>query len=183
MRIIRGKYKTRKYGIPKKFPSRPTTDFAKEGLFNVLSHKMVLDDLTILDLCAGTGSISIEFLSRESGSVVAVDQNYNCVRHIQEMAQRFECTEDLIVYKQEILRFLEKTTQKFDLIFADPPYEYNHHGRIVELVFERELLEEDGLLIIEHGKQTDLSALANFDFSRKFGNVHFSFFQINQEDE
>jgi 16S rRNA (guanine966-N2)-methyltransferase len=183
VRIIRGKYKTRKYGIPKKFPSRPTTDFAKEGLFNVLSHKMVLDDLKILDLCAGTGSISIEFLSREAGSVVAVDQNYNCVRHIQEMAKRFECTDDLLVYKQEQLRFLEKTTQKFDLIFSDPPYEYSHHGRIAELVFERELLEEDGLLIIEHGKQTDCSEMDHFDYSRNFGNVHFSFFQITQEDE
>ena len=183
MRIIRGKYKTRKYGIPKKFPSRPTTDFAKEGLFNVLDHRIFLDDLKILDLCAGTGSISIEFLSREAGSVVAVDQNYNCVRHIQAMAKRFECEDDLLVYKQEMLRFLEKSTQKFDLIFSDPPYEYAHHERIVELVFERELLEEDGLLIIEHGKQTDLSNITHFDFSRIYGNVHFSFFQINQEDE
>ncbi len=90
MRIIRGKYKTRKYGIPKKFPSRPTTDFAKEGLFNVLEHKLVLHDLRILDLCAGTGSISIEFLSRDAGNVVAVDQNHNCVKHIQAMAKQFE---------------------------------------------------------------------------------------------
>ncbi|MCJ8291007.1 MAG: 16S rRNA (guanine(966)-N(2))-methyltransferase RsmD [Crocinitomicaceae bacterium] len=183
MRIIRGKYKTRKYGIPKKFPSRPTTDYAKEGLFNVLMHKMELEDLKILDLCAGTGSISIEFLSREAGSVVAVDQNYNCVRHIKAMAERFECTDDLVVYKQEQLRFLEKTTQKFDLIFSDPPYEYSHHGRIAELVFERELLEEDGLLIIEHGKQTDCSGIPYYDCSRIYGNVHFSFFRIKQEDE
>lgn len=183
MRIIRGKYKTRKYGIPKKFPSRPTTDFAKEGLFNVLTHKIELDDLKILDLCAGTGSISIEFLSREAGNVVAVDQNYNCVRHIQAMAERFDCKDDLLVYKQEMLKFLEKTTQKFDLIFSDPPYDYSHHARIAEIVFERELLEEDGLLIIEHGKQTDLSEITHFDYSRIYGNVHFSFFQINQEDE
>lgn len=183
MRIIRGKYKTRKYGIPKKFPSRPTTDFAKEGLFNVLSHQMVLDDLTILDLCAGTGSISIEFLSREAGNVVAVDQNYNCVKHIQTMAEKFECTDDLIVYKQEMLKFLEKTTQKFDLIFADPPYDYDNHQRIAELVFERGLLEEGGLLIIEHGKQTDLSAITHFDISRTYGNVHFSFFHTNDKDE
>ncbi len=183
MRIIRGKYKTRKYGIPKKFPSRPTTDFAKEGLFNVLEHQMVMDDLDILDLCTGTGSISIEFLSREAGTVVAVDQNYNCVRHIQEMAKRFDCTEDLLVYKQEMLRFLEKTTQQFDLIFADPPYAYPHHARIAEIVFERDLLTEDGLLIIEHGKETDLSAITHFRFSRTYGNVYFSFFQINQEDE
>ncbi|MFK7786416.1 MAG: 16S rRNA (guanine(966)-N(2))-methyltransferase RsmD [Crocinitomicaceae bacterium] len=183
MRIIRGKYKTRKYGIPKKFPSRPTTDFAKEGLFNVLTHQLVMDDLKILDLCAGTGSISIEFLSREAGTVIAVDQNYNCVRHIQEMAKRFDCTDDLLVYKSEILKFLEKTNQKFDLIFADPPYEYKHHARIAEIVFERDLLEEDGLLIIEHGKQTDLSDITHFDFSRTYGNVHFSFFQIVVDDE
>lgn len=183
MRIIRGKYKTRKYGIPKKFPSRPTTDFAKEGLFNVLSHKLVLDDLRILDLCAGTGSISIEFLSREAGSVVAVDQNFNCVKHIQTMATRFECSDDLVVYKQEMLRFLEKSTQKFDLIFSDPPYEYDHHARIAELVFTRDLLEEDGLLVIEHGKQTNLSHLPHFDFERIYGNVHFSFFQLKDNDD
>jgi len=183
VRIIRGKYKTRKYGIPKKFPSRPTTDFAKEGLFNVLMHQMELEDLKILDLCAGTGSISIEFLSREAGSVLAVDQNYNCVRHIQEMAKRFECEDDLVVYKQEMLRFLEKSTQKFDLIFSDPPYEYSHHARIAELVFERELLEENGLLIIEHGKQTDCSDITHFKYSRIYGNVHFSFFHLNDEDE
>lgn len=183
MRIIRGKYKTRNYGIPKKFPSRPTTDFAKEGLFNVLEHKLVLHNLRILDLCAGTGSISIEFLSREAGTVVAVDQNYNCVRHIQAMSKRFECQDELLVYKQEILRFLEKTTQKYDLIFADPPYEYTHHQRIAELVFERELLEEGALLIIEHGKETDLSHITHFDFVRTYGNVYFSFFQIDQEDE
>ena len=183
MRIIRGKYKTRKYGIPKKFPSRPTTDFAKEGLFNVLANKIYLEDLKILDLCAGTGSISIEFLSRDAGSVVAVDQNYNCVGHIQAMAERFDCKDDLLVYKQEQLRFLEKTTQKFDLIFSDPPYDYSHHARIAEIVFERELLEDDGLLIIEHGKQTDLSEITHFDFCRIYGNVHFSFFQIAEEDE
>lgn len=149
----------------------------------MLDHQMVLHDLDILDLCAGTGSISIEFLSREAGNVVAVDQNYNCVRHIQDMAKRFDCADDLLVYKQEVLRFLEKTTQQFDLIFADPPYEYAHHARIAELVFERELLYENGLLIIEHGKQTDLSDRTHFSFSRIYGNVHFSFFQINQEDE
>ena len=183
MRIIRGKYKTRKYGIPKNFPSRPTTDFAKEGLFNVLSHQMVLDDLRILDLCAGTGSISIEFLSREAGTVVAVDQNYNCVKHIQIMADRFECQDDLMVYKSEMLRFLEKTNERFDLIFADPPYEYSHHTRIAEIVFERELLEDGGLLIIEHGKQTDLSHITHFDFVRTYGNVYFSFFQQKDEED
>lgn len=164
MRIIRGKYKTRRYGLPKKFPSRPTTDFAKEGLFNVLSHKMVLEDLKILDLCAGTGSISIEFLSREGGTVTAVDQNYNCVRHIQSMADRFECKDELLVYKSEMLKFLNKTNQSFDLIFADPPYDFPHHARIAEIIFERKLLNDDGLLVIEHGKQTDLSDITHSIF-------------------
>lgn len=183
MRIIRGKYKTRKYGIPKKFPSRPTTDFAKEGLFNVLEHKLVLHDLRILDLCAGTGSISIEFLSRDAGSVVAVDQNHNCVKHIQAMAKQFECEDDLLVYRQEILTFLEKTSLQFDLIFADPPYEYAHHARLAEIVFDRNLLVDDGLLVIEHGKQTDLSAITQFDICRTYGNVKFSFFHQNDENE
>ncbi|MDG2441001.1 MAG: 16S rRNA (guanine(966)-N(2))-methyltransferase RsmD [Crocinitomicaceae bacterium] len=183
MRIIRGKFKTRKLGLPKGFPSRPTTDFAKEGLFNVLEHQLYLEDLNILDLCAGTGSITLEFLSREAGKVVAVDRNYNCVRHIVKMGKQYDCMDDLNVVKSDLLKYLRKTTDTFDLIIADPPYVYEHHAEIAAIVFERNLLKEDGILIIEHGKETKLESITHFDILRTYGNVNFSFFKINEDAE
>lgn len=178
MRIISGFLKARRFSIPKSFPSRPTTDFAKEGLFNVLEHQMSLDDLEILDLCAGTGNISFEFLSREAGSVTAVDSNSNCLRYILKNAIEFKINENLETYKSDILVYLKRTDRKFDLIFADPPYEYPSHAEIAQIVFERNLLNENGLLIIEHGRHTKLTELPHFELVRTYGNVYFSFFRL-----
>lgn len=180
MRIIRGRFKTRRYAIPKRFPSRPTTDFAKEGLFNILENQMDLYDLNILDLCAGTGNISIEFLSREAGTVTAVDKNFHCYKHIKTLSHELGCESEISVLKADILKFLEQTTATYDLIFADPPYAYEHHNDIARIVFERDLLSPTGLLVIEHGKETVMESLPHFIFSRKYGNVHFSFFQKNE---
>jgi len=183
VRIIRGRFKTRRYTIPKKFPSRPTTDFAKEGLFNVLEHQLHFENLKILDLCAGTGNISFEFLSREAGTVTAVDINYHCFKHIQQLAEFFGCESEIAVIKSDILRFLKQSTSEFDLIFADPPYIYEHHNTIADLVFENKLLAEKGTLIIEHSKRTSMESHPYFILSRKYGNVHFSFFQNKSDDE
>lgn len=180
MRIIRGKYKSRYYKVPKNFPSRPTTDFAKEGLFNVLENQIYLEDIHVLDLCAGTGNISMEFLSRESGKVVAVDKNFNCVRFIKTMVNKYECEKDIHVIKADILKFLNKTEDKFDIIFADPPYAYPDHKEIAKLVFERELLNPNGILIIEHGKEVNLEEITHFQIMRIYGNVRFSFFSLDQ---
>ncbi|MBL1278648.1 MAG: 16S rRNA (guanine(966)-N(2))-methyltransferase RsmD [Fluviicola sp.] len=180
MRIIRGKYKTRYYKVPKSFPSRPTTDFAKEGLFNILEHQYLDDEMDILDLCAGTGNISIEFLSRECNSVVAVDNNYNCIRYIKSMAAKFGCEDKLHAIKSDVLKFLDKSDKQFDLIFADPPYAYERHSEIAEMVFAKNKLKKDGLLIIEHGRDTSLENITHFQFMRIYGNVHFSFFEIEE---
>ena len=177
MRIIRGIYKTRYYKVPKSFPSRPTTDFAKEGLFNILEHQYLYSDMEILDLCAGSGNISIEFLSRECGSIVAVDNNYNCIRYIKSMAAKFGCEENLHAIKSDALKYLNKSEKQFDLIFADPPYAYSHHAEIAEIVFEKEKLKKGGTLIIEHGRETSLENITHFQFMRIYGNVHFSFFE------
>lgn len=177
MRIIRGKFKTRKYSMPKGFPSRPTTNFAKEGLFNIIEHQYNIDDLNILDLCAGTGNLSFEFLSREYGNVTAVDKNFVSIRHMRKMAQLFDCEADIQIIKSDIIKFLKQTSEKYDLIIADPPYDVNFHKEIEELVFERELLSENGVLIIEHGRETDLSDLKHFVKTKKYSNVYFSFFE------
>ena len=180
MRIIRGKYKTRYYKVPKGFPSRPTTDFAKEGLFNIIEHQYIRPNMEILDLCAGSGNISIEFLSRECGTIVAVDSNYNCIRHIKSMAAKFDCADKLHAIKSDVIKFLTNSEKKFDLIFADPPYAYEKHAEIVNLVFEKEKLKEGGLLIVEHGRETSLENITHFQFERIYGNVHFSFFEIEE---
>ena len=177
MRIIRGRFKTRKYKFPKGFPSRPTTDFAKEGLFNVLENQMNLDDLAILDLCAGTGNISVEFLSREAGHVTAVDKSFQCYKHIKMVANTLECTSEISIVKADLLKFLDQTQASFDVIFADPPYLFEQHALITEKVFQRDLLNHNGILVIEHGKETSLENQPHFLFSRKYGNVHFSFFR------
>ncbi len=177
MRIISGFLKARRFSIPKSFPSRPTTDFAKEGLFNVLDHQLSLVDLDILDLCAGTGNISFEFLSRQAGTIVAVDNNSNCLKYIQKNALEFGISDYLVTVKSDLLAYLKKTNEQFDLIFADPPYAYEFHAEIAQLVMERKLLKEDGLLIIEHGRHTKLEGLAHYDTTRTYGNVYFSFFR------
>lgn len=182
MRIIRGKYKTRRYKIPKNFPSRPTTDFAKEGLFNILENQMYLEDLKILDLCSGTGNISVEFLSRDAGTVTAVDQNFNCIRHLGKVVRELGCEKEITIVKSDIVKYLERCATTFDIIFADPPYAYTEHEKVIDIVFERNLLNENGILIIEHGKETDLSSKTHFDILRKYGNVCFSFFKIKPEE-
>jgi 16S rRNA (guanine(966)-N(2))-methyltransferase RsmD len=125
----------------------------------------------------------MEFLSREAGTVVAVDKNYNCYKHIKTMSHKFECENEIAVIKSDVLKYLNQTNEKFDLIFADPPYAYDKHDEIAKIVFEKELLSDNGLLIIEHGKETNLENITHFDFTRIYGNVHFSFFQKTVNDE
>jgi 16S rRNA (guanine(966)-N(2))-methyltransferase RsmD len=182
LRIIRGKFKTRRYKVPKNFPSRPTTDFAKEGLFNILENQRYLEDLNILDLCSGSGNISVEFLSREAGTVTAVDKNYNCVRHLHKVIRELGCEKDINIVKSDIVKYIESCNSSFDIIFADPPYAYKEYEKLIETVFERNLLNENGILIIEHGKETDLSDKTHFDILRKYGNVWFSFFKLKSEE-
>lgn len=166
--------------MPKGFPSRPTTNFAKEGLFNVLEHTYNIDDIDILDLCAGTGNLTFEFLSREYGRVTAIDSNYNCIRHIKSMGKQFGCKSELVAIKSDILKFLKQSVSSFDLIIADPPYAYEHYDQIVSIIFEKQMLNENGVLIIEHGKETNLSTLENYVKTKDYGNVFFSFFEIKE---
>ncbi len=180
MRIIRGDLKSRRFSIPKNFPSRPTTDFAKEGLFNLLENKYSLQDLQILDLCAGTGNISFEFVSRDAGFVTSVDKDYNCVSFIRKTCRDFGIESKMDIIKMDIILYLKKTDKTFDIIFADPPYDVKFHDQIAEVVFERKLLKEDGILIVEHGRHTKLEEIPQFDVLREYGNVYFSFFKSRE---
>ena len=177
MRIIRGILKSRRFSPPKKFPSRPTTDFAKEGLFNILENRIEFGDLNILDLCAGTGNISLEFASREAGRIMCVDSNYHCVRFIQMMIDQNELRSVMQVTKSDVRDYARKTEKRFDLIFVDPPYNASFYEELQTIIQDRSLLMPEGMCIIEHGKQTDLSKLSGYQETRHFGNVYFSFFE------
>lgn len=178
MRIISGEYKGRKIVAPKKLPVRPTTDMAKEALFNILNNQYYFDDISVLDLFSGTGNISYEFASRGTEQITAVDDNFGCIRFINETAESFEMPISTI--KSDVFKFLESSKQKHTIIFADPPYDFGIElfSKIPELVFKNELLEDEGLLIVEHSKHTDLSELEHYSHTKNYGGNAFSFFSL-----
>lgn len=177
MRIISGIYKSRKIVAPKKLPVRPTTDMAKESLFNIINNNFYFEDLIILDLFAGTGNISYEFASRGTQNITSVDADSGCIKFINDTADGFKMPIQSI--RSDVFKFLENSTQQSNIIFADPPYDFTDElfAKIPELVFKNNLLLEDGLLIVEHSKHTDLSKLANFAYSKGYGGNMFSFFE------
>ncbi|MDR6300734.1 16S rRNA (guanine(966)-N(2))-methyltransferase RsmD [Mesonia maritima] len=177
MRIISGKHKGKRITAPKKLPIRPTKDMAKEALFNILVNRFQFSTLKTLDLFAGSGNISYEFSSRGVQNLTAVDSNFACVKFIEQTAKSLEA--EINTIKSDVFSYLEKSPQQFDIIFADPPYDFETEKfqTISNLIFENNLLAEDGLLIIEHSKHTDLSTTKNFQDSRKYGGSVFSFFQ------
>lgn len=156
---------------------RPTTDFAKEGLFNILNNKIYFEGLRVLDLFSGTGNIAFEFASR-GAHVNSIDKNVDCIRFVSSTAKNLKL--DINCSKGDVFKFLKTHTQQYDLIFADPPYALENIPEIHQLVFENKLLKEGGWLIIEHGPGTKLSELSHFSDHRKYGNVNFSFFTIIQ---
>lgn len=177
MRIISGTHKGRRIIAPSKLPVRPTTDVAKEALFNILNNHYHLSEITVLDLFSGTGNIAYEFAARGSENITSVDANYDCVKFIKKTSAELEFP--ITTIKSDVFKYLEKAPVKADIIFADPPYDFEDEkfARIAELVFQHNLLNEGGQLIIEHSKHTDLSNLEHFRESRKYGSSVFSFFK------
>ena len=174
MRIISGLHKGRKIQAPKNLPVRPTTDRAKEALFNILSNKYDLESLDVLDLFSGTGNISFEFASRNTKNVIAVDKNNNCTNFIKETSKDLDLNIDTIL--SDALTFIKKTERKFDVIFADPPYNSLFYKELKDLIVDRKLINNGGCLIIEHDKST-LFDDQNINI-RKYGNVNFSILEI-----
>lgn len=135
-------------------------------------------NLAILDLCAGTGNISLEFLSREAGNVTSVDKHPVCIKFMYKLKKELGIGDEWLITKNEVRNYLENCSDTFDLIFADPPYDLTFHSSIVRIIRERKLLNDGGICLIEHGKQTDLSKEEGYIETRNFGNVYFSFFQF-----
>lgn len=176
MRIIRGKYKGRHIPTPTNFKARPTTDFAKEGLFNILENVYVdfSASPTALDLFAGTGSIGLELASRGCGKVISVEKEFKHWQFLAKVQKELRATEWLPL-KGDAFKYIQTCKERYDLIFADPPYSLENLKDIPDLALP--LLAEDGLLILEHGGNYDFSEHPRFADHRKYGSVNFSFFQ------
>lgn len=183
MRIISGKFKGRRINPPKNLPVRPTTDMSKEALFNVLNNYFSFDGLKILDLFSGTGNISFEFASRGSENITSVDQDFGCVKFIKQVATEYDFS--IAALRADVFQFLSKNNNSYDIIFADPPYALPQETfeKLVLLIFEKELLHEAGMMVIEHSKYTKLDHLINFSFKKVYGGSIFSFFEINSNTE
>jgi len=174
MRIVSGTHKGRIIKAPKNLPVRPTTDLAKESLFNILNNLVYFEGLKVLDLFSGTGNISYEFCSRGVAEIISVEQNFRCVKFIKQTAEQMGFKQ-LKVVQTNVFSYLN-SGQKFDIIFADPPYDIGRYEELTESIIKNNLLEEDGILIIEHPANIQLSHFPGYSQLRKYGRVHFSFF-------
>ena len=183
MRIISGKLKGRRLRAPKNLPVRPTTDMAKEALFNIINNSYYFDSITVIDLFSGTGNISYEFASRGTHNIYAIDANYNCIKYISTTAKELDL--EINTFKSDVYKFIDKTSTKADIIFADPPYDFEVEKflEIVDTVFAKNLLKEEGVLIIEHSKQTDLSTHEKHSYDKRYGGNVFSFFDKSAAEE
>ena len=188
MRIITGKYKGRHFDIPRTFKARPTTDFAKENIFNVLIQYVDFDGAEALDLFSGTGSISLELLSRGCSRVISVELDRDHHRFIQDClkklgagaaatAVRSGSAAAVIPIRGDVFRFVKSCKQQFDFIFADPPYALKDIPTLPDLIIERGLLKPDGIFVLEHGKDNDFTQHPHFLEHRQYGSVNFSIFR------
>ena len=179
MRIITGIYKGRHFDIPRTFKARPTTDFAKENIFNVLMQYVDFEDAQALDLFSGTGSISLELVSRGCKQVVSVEMDRDHHRFIQECLKQLN-TDKCVPIRGDVFRFLKSCKQQYDFIFADPPYALKELPQIPDIIFERQLLTEEGLFVFEHGKDYDFSNHPHFLEHRSYGSVNFTLFTAKE---
>ncbi|MDQ3192475.1 MAG: 16S rRNA (guanine(966)-N(2))-methyltransferase RsmD [Bacteroidota bacterium] len=176
MRIISGKYRGKKINPPGNLPLRPTTDFAKEGLFNYLNNKLDFDGLKILDLFCGTGNITYEFASRGVKEITCVEVNFKCAEFIKRTIAQLGAS-GIKVVSSDVFKFLGYTNQVYDLIFADPPYDLEQTKLLPAIIFDNKLLKQGGYLVIEHPDNKDFSDNVFFQEKRNYGKVNFSFFQ------
>ncbi len=175
MRIVSGKFRGKTF-TPKGFNARPTTDFAKEGLFNILINNFDIEEIEVLDLFAGTGSISFEFASRGVKRIDLVELNFNHLKFISSVIKELEIKQ-IHTIKGNAFQFIKACNYKYDIVFADPPYELDGIDTIPGLVFEKELLKPDGWLILEHSKGYNFESHPRFVQERHYGSVHFSLFK------
>jgi len=176
MRIIGGVLKGLRLNPPKNLPVRPTTDLAKEALFNILQNQIEFDNINVLDLFSGTGNISMEFASRGAKQVIAIDRSIHCINYLKDAARQHKL-EQIKTFKADVFKYLQMESDQYDLIFADPPYDLNQIPEIPKMIFEKNILTAGGLLIVEHQSMQNLSQHPAFVEHRKYGHSSFSFFK------
>lgn len=177
MRVISGFLKGRRFSPPKSFKARPTTDIARESLFNILTNRIEFEGLKILDLFGGTGSISIEFVSRGCEDVTTVELNYNHFTFIKKTINDFEIIPFIKVIKADAFKYIQKTSETYDLVFADPPFDLKQFDFIPDQFFKKNILKKEGVFILEHSDKKSFENHPNFIEVKKYGKVHFSFFK------
>lgn len=176
MRIISGKYKGKYIPVRKNFSSRPTTDFAKENIFNILNNNFDFEEIEVLDLFAGTGSISYEFASRGCLKVISVEKDYRSFDFIRKTVKELNL-EAVKAIKADTFKFLNKNTNTFDIVFADPPYDLENLASIPEIILETNIIKPEGWLILEHGKKHQFNDNQHLIDKRTYGSVNFSIFK------
>ncbi|RZA00991.1 MAG: 16S rRNA (guanine(966)-N(2))-methyltransferase RsmD [Sphingobacteriaceae bacterium] len=176
MRIIGGVLKGLRLNPPKNLPVRPTTDMAKEALFNILLNQIEFESIKVLDLFSGTGNLSLEFASRGAELVMSVDRSIQCIHYLKDIARQHKL-EQIKTFKADVFKYLQLETYQYDLIFADPPYDLNQIPEIPKIIFDKNLLKPGGLLIVEHQSLQNLSNHPAFVEQRKYGHSSFSFFK------
>ena len=177
MRIISGYLKGRRLSPPANLKARPTTDIAKEGLFNILNNEVDFEQVTVLDMFGGTGSISLEFISRGCTDVTLIEMNQINYNFIRKTRDEFNLKDAWEIIKGDSFKFIEKCGRKYDIIFADPPYALEDLATIPDKVFAKDILHPQAYLILEHPDDYDFSGHDKFIKEKKYGNVHFSFFE------
>ncbi len=179
MRVIRGKYGHRRFDVPKSFNARPTTDFAKENLFNILSNRLDFEGLTAADLFSGTGGIALELVSRGCASVTSVEKRREHAAFIRDLSRRLNEENTWRIMETDVFLFLQrnKDSRRFDFVFADPPYMLDRLDTLPDTILESNILTEDGLFILEHPKDFDFSTHPRFVDHRAYGSVNFTFFR------
>lgn len=178
MRIIRGKYGHRRFDVPKNITARPTTDFARENLFNVISNLVDVDDKRVCDLFAGTGAVSWEFVSRGAALVTAVEQAPVQCGFIREVKEKLGDTV-LQLFRGDVFRFVTRASESYDIVFADPPYDHPRFAEIPGLILDSGLVAQGSLVIVEHNRNHDFSSMPGFFRHLVYGSVNFSLFRVD----
>lgn len=182
MRIIAGTLRGRRLNPPTSLPVRPTTDMARESLFNILNNYVDYEECSVLDLFAGTGAVSLEFISRGAKDVTSIDINAQCTDFIKSTAKQFNVN-NIHVVRSDVFELIKRAYKKFDIIFADPPYALENLQQLPDLIFEHDMLSEDGIFVLEHPREYQFEQYPHFWQHRNYGKVNFTFFAQKLDEE
>ena len=182
MRIIAGVLRGRRLNPPTTLPVRPTTDMARESLFNILNNYVDYEECSVLDLFAGTGAVSLEFISRGAKDVTSIDINAQCTDFIKSTAKQFNVN-NIHVVRSDVFELIKRAYKKFDIIFADPPYALENLQQLPDLIFEHDMLSEDGIFVLEHPREYQFEQHPHFWQHRNYGKVNFTFFAQKLDEE